>query len=381
MPLAILIVLRVLSFIAGLAVAAAAVGSAIKTFVLPRSAPDLIVLVVFRNLRKLFGLVMRPTRTYEQRDAIMAFFAPIGLMVLLPTWLALTLLGYMGMYWAAGTPTWYEAFKISGSSLLTLGFATGDHLGLALLEFSEATIGLIMVATLIAYLPTLYSAFSKREAAVAMLEVRAGSPPSALEMIERYQRLHGLEHLGDAWDTWELWFTEISESHTSLAALVFFRSPNPHQSWVTAAGAVLDTASLVNAALDIPHDLKADLTIRAGFLALRNIADFFQVRYDRSPQPTDPISVRRDEFEAVLDHMAERGVPLKADREAAWRAFAGWRVNYDTVLIALARITMAPRAPWSSDRYPTRDQVEPDVMSTGWVAPQPPPVEKERDGR
>lgn len=344
-------VLRLGVFTAGLGLVAVAIFSAVKTFVLPRSAPDLVVRFVFRSLRRIFELIMRPTRTYEQRDAVMAFFAPAGLMLLLPTWLAMIAAGYTGMFWALGVPTWYKAFKVSGSSLLTLGFATVDNLPLAFLEFSEAMIGLIMVAILIAYLPTIYAAFAKREAAVAMLEVRAGSPPSAIEMIERYQRLHGLEHLSDVWELWEVWFTEIGESHTSLSALVFFRSPKPEHSWVTAAGAVLDTAALVNAAVDCPHDLKADLTIRAGYLALRSIADFFQVDYNRSPQRTDPISIRREEFDAALAHMAERSVPLRPDRDQAWRDFSGWRVNYDTVLVALARITMAPRAPWSSDRY------------------------------
>jgi hypothetical protein len=372
-----LLALKIIAFPVGLALVAIAIGSAIKTFVLPRALLDQVVRFVFVNLRKLFDLIMRTTPTYEQRDAVMAFYAPVGLMLLLPVWLSMIAIGYMLMFWAAGAGTLYDAFKISGSSLLTLGFATGDRLALALLEFSEATIGLIMVATLIAYLPTIYSAFSRREAAVSMLEVRAGSPPSAVEMIERYQRLHGLEHLGDAWDTWEVWFTEIAESHTSLAALVFFRSPKPQHSWVTAAGAVLDTASLVNAAIDIPHDLKADLTIRAGYLALRDIADFFGVQYNKAPKSTDPISVRRDEFDAVLDHMAERGVPLKPDRDQAWRDFAGWRVNYDRVLIALARITMAPWAPWSSDRY----SVHRSPLDITPPVPAAPGNRKDRDGR
>src|SRR5437867_3186708 len=80
--------------------------------------------------------------------------------------------GYTAMFWALGIPNLYEAFKVSGSSLLTLGFATGDNLAVALLEFSEATLGLIMVALLIAYLPTIYAAFAKRETVVSMLEVR-----------------------------------------------------------------------------------------------------------------------------------------------------------------------------------------------------------------
>jgi hypothetical protein len=169
-------------------------------------------------------------------------------------------------------------------------------------------------------------------------------------MLLRYNRLHGLDRLSELWPDWELWFTEIEESHTSLAALVFFRSPKPDRSWVTAAGAVLDAAALTNAALDIPHDLRADLTIRAGFLALRSIADFFAVQYNPNPRATDTISISRAEFDEALDRMAAAGVPLKPDRDRAWRDFAGWRVNYDRVLVALALITMAPYAPWSSDR-------------------------------
>ena len=344
------IFLHIIAFILGLGLAVEAVSSAIRTFVLPRSAPDTVVRLLFQSLRRLFGLAMRPARTYEQRDRIMALFGPLGLLMLLPTWLIMIATGYMGMFWALGSASWYEAFKISGSSLLTLGFATADSVPLALLEFSEATLGLIMVALLIAYLPTIYSAFAKRESAVSMLEVRAGSPPSAVELIERYQRLHGLDRLGPLWEQWEIWFAELEESHTSLAALVFFRSPKPQQSWVTAAGAVLDAAALVNAAVDVAHDLQADLTIRAGFLALRSIADFFGITYDPAPKPTDSISISRAEFDAAWQHLAERGVPLKPDRDQAWASFSGWRVNYDRVLVALAHITMAPHAPWSSDR-------------------------------
>jgi hypothetical protein len=350
-----MIALRLLVFALGVGAVMLTLTSAVKTFVLPRSAPDAVAAVVFRALRLGFnGLMRLVARTYERRDAVMAFFAPTALLALLPTWLGLIAAGYTAMYWALGQRAWHDAFVLSGSSLLTLGFATIDHvadrLPTLLLVFSEGTLGLILVAMLIAYLPTIYAAFARREAAVGLLEVRAGSPPSAVEMIERYHRLQGLDTLGPLWSQWEVWFTELAESHTSLAALVFFRSPHPQQSWVTAAGAVLDAAALVNAAVDTPHDLQADLTLRAGYLALRHIADFFDVGYDAQPRPTDPISIQRAEFDAAWEHMAQRGVPLRPDREQAWRDFAGWRVNYDTVLIALAHLTMAPRAPWSSDR-------------------------------
>lgn len=342
--------ISVLIFALGLAVVAGTLYSAIETFVLPRSANDPLTRAVFLSIRRLFDLRTRRARSYQERDRIMAFYAPITLLLLPPVWLVLVLLGYTGMFWSAGIPNWRQAFTASGSSLLTLGFTPLDDLPKEVLAFSEATIGLGLIALLIAYLPTMYAAFSRREAAVTMLEVRAGSPPSALEMIQRYHRIHGLDRLHEQWATWEMWFADIEESHTSLAALVFFRSPQPEHSWITAAGAVLDTASLVNSLLDVPHDPQADLCIRAGYLALRRIADFFRIAYNAAPKPDDPISISREEFDAVCDELDKGSIPLKPDREQAWRDFAGWRVNYDTVLLALAALTMAPYAPWSSDR-------------------------------
>jgi hypothetical protein len=270
---------------------------------------------------------------------------------LLLVWLFLMWLAFGAMFWATGPDSLYYALRESGSSLTTLGFEgprTPIHTALTL---SEATIGLMLVALLISYLPSIYGAFARRESAVKLLEVRAGNPPSAVEMLLRYHRIHGLERLGEQWQAWESWFSDIDESHTSLAALVFFRSPRPEHSWVTAAGAILDTASLTRSVVDVPRDPRADLCIRAGFLALRHIADFFQLKYNRDPHyPADPISVSRQEFDGACAELAANGVPLIEDREQAWKDFAGWRVNYDRVLLALCRLTMAPPAPWSSDR-------------------------------
>jgi hypothetical protein len=345
------LLMRYLVFIVGAAITSVAVFSAVQTFVLPRSANDPITRLVFINMRRLFDLLSRRASSYTARDRIMALYAPFGVLALLPTWLFLVLLGYTAMFWASGVESWYQAFKVSGSSLLTLGFATADRFGQALLEYSEATIGLMLVALLISYLPSMYSAFSRREAAVTLLEVRAGNPPSAVEMIKRFHRIHGLDRLGEQWQAWESWFAEVEESHTSLAALVFFRSPRSDRSWVTAAGAVLDTASLARSALDIPADPRADLCIRAGFLMLRSIADFFRFPYHPDPHyPAQPISISRAEFEAACAELAEQGVPLKEDRDQAWRDFAGWRVNYDETLLALARFTMAPPSPWTGER-------------------------------
>src|SRR6266511_5538749 len=345
-------VVRFIVFIAGFAIVAGTFLSAVRTFVLPRSAPDRLTRTIFLLVRRLFNLVLKRTASYEDRDRVMALYAPLALLSMPPVWLICVLIGYMAMFWAIGVATLRAAFRISGSSLLTLGFAPLETLGETILAYSEATLGLIMVALLIAYLPTMYSAFQKRETAVTLLEVRAGSPPSAVEMFLRFQRLKRMEKLSELWISWEIWFAEIEESHTSLPALAFFRSPQPDHSWITAAGAVLDAASLAASTLDIPHDVQEDLCIRAGYLALRRIADFFSLPYDPSPSPGGPISVTRAEFDAACDELAAAGVPLKPDREQAWRDFVGWRVNYDRVLLILAALVMAPPAPWSSDRAP-----------------------------
>jgi hypothetical protein len=254
------------------------------------------------------------------------------------------------MYWATGVEPLINAFRLSGSSLLTLGFQTSDSVGEMILMFSEAVLGLTLVALLIAYLPTIYSAFSKREQTVSMLEVRAGSPPSPAEMFKRMTRIDRFDEMPALWEVWESWFTELDETHTSLAVLPFFRSPQPHRSWITAAGAVLDSAALYLAALDLPSKSHAPLTLRAGYIALRHIADYYNIPYDPDPKPDSIISVSRVEFEAVLDELVAAGIAIKPDRDQAWKDFAGWRVNYDTVLLALASLFMAPYAPWSSDR-------------------------------
>jgi hypothetical protein len=114
---------------------------------------------------------------------------------------------------------------------------------------------------------------------------------------------------------------------------------------------VLDAAALCCAVVDAPDDPGAQLCIRAGYLALRRIADFFGLEYNHDPHfPADAISISRDEFDEACSRLAEAGVPLKPDRDQAWQDYGGWRVNYDAPLLYLARLTMAPYAPWVSDR-------------------------------
>jgi len=339
--------------IAGITIVIFTLSSALSTFVLPRAARSQLNRIVFGLLRRVINFIMHFAKTYSRRDAIMAYYAPIGLMLLLPTWYLLTLLGYAAIYWALGAGEFSAVLRLSGSSLIGLGFEASETLFVTVLVFTEAMIGLILVAMLIAYLPTMYAAFSRREQVVNMLEVRAGSPPSALEMLLRFHRNHGLDKLSDYWKVWEAWFADTEESHTTLPALVFFRSPRAENSWVTAAGTVLDAASITLSAIEIPYEVSAALCIRAGYLTLRRIANYFDIPNPQNPHyPENPICIDREEFIDVLNQLSRAGLPIKADHEQAWRDFAGWRVNYDRALILTCGLVMAPYAPWSSDRAP-----------------------------
>ena len=326
--------------------------SALRTFVAPRAIPDRLTTTVFVAMRHVFDLILRGLRSEETRELLLVFYAPVSLLTLPVVWLSCLIVGYMAVFWGLGAPTWRAAFTMSRLSLLTLGF---DSAGAPLTEvvaFSETVFSLLLAALLVSYLPALYGAFSQREAAVTGLETLAGSPPSPIKMLARYHLITGMDHIGEVWDRWLAWFEIVQESHTSLQPLVFYRSPQPDRSWVTAAGAVLDTAALVASTLDRPRDPQAELCLRGGYLCLRRIARSFDIPYDHDPAPDAPISVTRAEYDAVYEHLARVGLPLKADRERAWRDFAGWRVNYDAVLVALAVLTIAPDAPWSSDRAP-----------------------------
>jgi hypothetical protein len=342
--------LHALAVIAG-ALAVVAVGlSALHTVVLPRDESVLLTRAVFAVAQRLFQFRAGMSRTYEARDRVMARFAPVALMLLPAVWVAAMIGGFTLVQWGVGPHRWRAAFVLSGASLTTLGFAPPPSLPSELAAVAEAVIGLGLVAMLISYLPSIYSSFERRELAVTMLDVRAGSPPSSVALLVRHHRIGRPESATELFGVWETWFADVEETHTSQRALAFFRSPLPGRSWITAAGAVLDAAALSLSTVDVPREPEPQLCIRAGFLALRRIADLFDVDYDPDPRPTDQITLSRAEYDEACDVLAAAGVPLVADREQAWRDFRGWRVNYDVVLVALAGLLMAPYAPWSSDR-------------------------------
>ncbi len=345
--------LKSIVFLVGAACVALAFRSAVAVFVIPRGLLDPLAAFTFRFMRRWFDLVVSRLPTYEQRDRVMAAYGPWSLLAFVPVLVTLVAFGFTLMFWALGARTPYEAFVLSGSSLMTLGVQAPQSPAETVLAYLEAGAGLVIIALLIAYLPTIYNAYSQRETLVRLLETRAGTPPSAVYLFELAFPLGRMDHLLELWAEWEVWFAQTDETHTSLAMLSFFRSSQPDLHWLTAAGAVLDAAALYVSTLDYTRSAVPALCIRAGYLMLRHICDVFRISYPADPHfPADPISVTRLEFDEACARLEKAGVPLKPDRDQAWVDFAGWRVNYDRTLLGLCALTMPPPAPWSSDRMP-----------------------------
>jgi hypothetical protein len=339
--------IRVLAGLVGFLLQMLVLDAAIRTFLLPRVANVRLSRLVSKFVSAVFRLFASPRRPYPARDQVLSLYASIVLLAYQALWLALSVLAFGFGFVAAGVPSYSRAFEISGSSLFTLGTSSGTDGVQQSLGFIEAGVGLTLLALLISFIPTLYTAFQRRELSVARLAVRAGTPATPWGVLEVAQSIKSFEALDGVWQEWEQWFIDVGETHTTLTILNFYRSPSPDQTWIGAAATVLDAAAIFNSCVDVPPSPAAGLCIRSGWIALRRLADYFRIPYPLHPDRSIPIAITRHEFDLVLEHLERSGVPLVADHDVAWRDFVGWRVNYDAIIEDLYGRFTCPRVDWS----------------------------------
>jgi hypothetical protein len=344
---------------------AAVLASMLRTVVLPRGVPARLARIAFLAVYWLLRLRLRLTgrSDYATRDRIFAVEAPLGLFAQLTTWAVLIWLLFAALFWSltAATvdgPTVSRALELSGSSMLTLGFDSPGGLSRQLAAFAAAGVGLSLLALVIAYLPTVYGAFSRREQLITKLSVRVGAPPSGPALLSSSWELGRFDQLEEVWGGWEDWFIELGESHTTFPQLSFFRSPRSSNHWVLASEAVLDAAALVTTACDVPRQSRSELCLRAGIHALISIADFLGIPH-RPPEPDAEIMLSEEKFDAAFSHLEDIGVPMHDDRASAWAAFRSVRARYEPLVAVLGRMTDAPRSDWSSWTEDTRRHTPP----------------------
>lgn len=342
-------ILRWIGFTVGIALVLTTGSSVVRTLIVPRGLQSALPGQIARFSGRLFMFIARRFDTYEERDRVLAFQAPTYLLFLLSTWLFLFLIGFAFVLWpfVGSLP---RALLESGSSIFTLGFANTQELAPTLIHFVAAITGLVVVALLVGYLPTLYASFNRRETMVTLLQSRAGAPAWGPEILSRYQNVDLVDQLPALYTEWERWAADVSESHTNYPMLIFFRSPHPLRSWILALLAVMDSAALYLALAPERAPTEARLCLRMGFLCLRDIATFLKIDFDPDPLPTDPITLTFEDFQAGIARALEIGFPVERSAADAWPHFRGWRVNYEQVAYTIANAVSAPPGPWSGPR-------------------------------
>jgi hypothetical protein len=222
----------------------------------------------------------------------------------------------------------------------------------------------VIVALQIAYLPSLYASFSRREALVTMLQSRAGSPAWGPELLARHQLVGINDALPQLYADWEQWAAEVTESHTTYPVLLLFRSPEPWLNWIIGLLAVLDAGAMQLALSPSTAPSQTRLCIRMGFTLFNRLAASLGYPVDDDPNPDSPIQLTYEEFASAVEKLALVGFPMERSAEEAWPQFRGWRINYEASAYRLADAFTAPLAPWSGTRRNLR---------AGVVEPRRPP--------
>jgi hypothetical protein len=334
---------HIVAFLAGLSIVVATVMSAVRTIVMPHGRSATLTRFLFVTVRSVLSVPRFLPVSDGRHHELQSLYAPLALVMLPLVWITMSLAGFTLIFWSLGVNGLTHAFKFAGSAMLTVGFANTDELPLLIATFAAAGITVSLFALLlVTYLPTMYQAYSARETAIAALETFAGEPADPADLIIRHHRIGALDRLDQLWKEWQGHFFELRETHTALPAVALFRSSAPERHWVRSAEALLDAAALWNSACITDEDAEASLCIRAGSLALADIARFFRIEIPHTYTKGDPISIDREHFDELIARMASAGVPLVPDLDEAWADWAGWRVNYDLAVKALANVTSAP---------------------------------------
>jgi hypothetical protein len=281
--------------------------------------------------------VARTIRTPKARDQWYSFYGPLSLLLLFVLWAALLAGGYGLIFFGLHTPfhdpanlagsltQLRTAMYVSGSTIFTLGLGDvvpSTHLARALVV-AEAGTGLGFVALVIGYVPVLYTAFSQREIAVALLDARAGSPPTAAELLVRHSFTGGNAALIELLAEWERWCATLLETHISYPLLCYYRSQHDNQSWLAALTAILDACALLITTVEGPATRQAQLTFAVGRHVLVDIVHVFRqesMEAGYMQQPMDRLA--DEEFARLCNALGSAGFSLCGDMEAHARLVA-----------------------------------------------------------
>ena len=348
----------VVGAVAGAVIVAVTARSVVGTLLVLRGRLDWQMRLLERAVVMAFQVGVRRIRDYPRRDSVLTAEAPILLLAQLAAWLGSFWVGFTLLLLPASASLKHAA-RETLSSMLTLGFTTTNGGWSTFVDGVAALTGLGVITLQIAYLPTLYASFNRRETEVTLLSARAGEPPWGPELLARTRYGFLGVDLATFYSAWERWAADIAESHASYPVLLRFRSPRPLTSWVVSLLAVLDAAALQAAVAPSTTPVQTRLCLRMGFLCLQRLAHTAGIPVDEDPLPDGPLQLTEDEFREGYDRLVAVGFETERTAEQAWPHFRGWRVNYEAAAYALAYELDAVPARWAGPRRSGDDPLEP----------------------
>lgn len=388
---------------AGIFLLIATIRSLMRTVVVPRALGSVISDTVSRGVIGVTRGIARTRRTYDKRDAVLAWAGPTILLAQLITWLLMFLLGYGMLLYGIGGQSFGESLRESGSSLFTLGFADVDASDQTAIDFIAAATGPIVIALMIGFLPTIYATYLDRESATTALSTSAGEPAWGPEMLSRHTLADTLDEANQEFLRWKDLAASLRMSHTMYPVLIWVRSSRPNRHYVVSLLAVLDAASLVvSLTSKIDHRPAYQLLIQGGqsmevlytllsrrhhlrhlplvgrligststpappeerlpgwnrkIIAVELASDKDAMRglgrnkvRELEERGRGSITLTRAEFDEAVDLLKKSGFPIDRDLDEAWTQFTAARSRYEYAAYAICEILQAPPAPWSGPR-------------------------------
>jgi len=357
--------MQIFSAIAGIVVILVVLLDAFETIVLPRRVRRQFRLTAWFYRRTWIpwrGLASR-IGSASRRENFLGYFGPLSLILLLVFWAFGLIFGFALLQYGVGEHvvlgnervTFGTVFYLSGETFFTLGY--GDITptsGIArALAVSEAGMGFAFLGVVIGYLPTIYSSFSRREIEISLLDARAGSPPTAAELLARFGNCPEQTVLDRIFRDWEHWAAEVLESHLSYPVLSFFRSQHNNQSWLGALTTILDASALVIAGIDGLRNEQAKITFAMARHAVVDLAQVVNARYD----PDVPDRLPAQELARLRQALSERGLRVRDSVEADQK-LAHLRSLYEPYAEAMGRTLFINLPPW----------IHPEKKKDNWQA-------------
>ena len=292
----------------------------------------------------------------RKRETALSFYGPMSLLLLIVVWAAALLIGFALLFHSQRAPLADAMFSgndlrsdlyVSGTTIFTLGIGdlTPHSSWARLIIVLESGIGLGFLAMVISYFPVLYQAFSRREVSISLLDARAGSPPTAAELMRRHSFKGGSEALNTLLVEWERWSAELLESHISYPLLCYYRSQHTNQSWLSALTSVLDVCALMIAGVQDHAARQAQLTFAIARHAMVDIAQNFS----QAPVKDGPDRLPPERFEELYGLLCGAGIRVCRDEDSMER-LRKMRGLYEGYAEALSRFLCMPLPPWIADQ-------------------------------